>query len=605
MCADGVFYSVWAPLRRTIAVEIYGHHGQPARSLQLERESDGYFRGKDLAGRPGDCYKLRPDAGMDFPSPASHFQPLGVHGPSEVVDHLAYRWRDAAWQRPAWRDLIIYELHIGTFTPEGTFAAAASRLPYLRDLGINAIEIMPLADFPGERGWGYDGVQLYAPARCYGRPDDFRALVDAAHEHGIAVILDVVYNHFGPDGNYTGQFSPFYLEHEDKTPWGDAINFGREHSAAVREFYKANLLYWMEYFHIDGFRLDATHAIADQPEHHILAEFADLVHSRGGYIIAEDERNEARIITARDADGFGMDGVWADDFHHSIEVATVPASRYHEEFKGDIRELVSSLHHGWIYRGQTSARTSEPRGTECRHLPPDRFILCISNHDQIGNRAFGERLNQLVDPATYRAASALLLLSPYTPMLFQGQEWAPSTPFLYFTDHNSELGRLVEEGRRAECRFAIFASGATDIPSPQAESTFAASQLKWDEATEGLHGQTLELYRELIRLRKAHAAFRPATRNGMRVTEIGPNTLAMRIGGIGEEWLLICNLKGPHSGGVDEHDILAAPPGCAWTRHLSSNEPRFGGGEPLGSFDPGSGRFTFRGPETLLFRALS
>jgi maltooligosyltrehalose trehalohydrolase len=583
---------------------IYSGDGKQLRSFPLQREKDGYFIGTDPLGQAGDRYKLRPDGGMDFPSPASHYQPEGVHGPSMVVDHRRYQWGDSEWRKPAFRDLIIYELHIGTFTGEGTFLAAAARMPYVRDLGINAIEIMPLADFPGERGWGYDGVHLFAPARCYGKPDDLRSLVDAAHASGIAVILDVVYNHFGPDGNYVTQFSPYYFEHEDKTPWGDAVNFGREHSAPVRDFYKSNLTYWMECFHMDGFRLDATHAIPDGSDRHILTEFAELAESHGAYMIAEDERNDARLVTPISEDGFGLTAAWADDFHHTLEVAVTDASRYREDFTGELRELIDAMHHGWVYRGQESRHTGAARGTECQHVPPERFIFCISNHDQVGNRAFGERVNQLVSPATYRAVSALLLLSPYTPMLFQGQEWAPTTPFLYFTDHNAELGRLVEEGRQRECRFAVFAAGASQVPSPQAEGTFNASKLKWAEIEEPTHEQTLALYRELIRLRRTHQAFRPTERNAFDVSKISAGVLGLRLRGQAEEWLLICDLQGGHSGSLSIDEATSGTRQIRWTPVLSTNDKRFGG-DGTHSFDPQSGRFAFRGPEALLLRALS
>jgi maltooligosyltrehalose trehalohydrolase len=417
------------------------------------------------------------------------------------------------------------------------------------------------------------------------------------------VILDVVYNHFGPDGNYVGQFSPYYFQNEDVTPWGDAINFSAAHNEAVRAFFKSNLDHWITKFHIDGFRLDATHAIIDRSEPHILAELAELAHSRGRYMIAEDERNEARIITSLKEDGFGFDGVWADDFHHTLEVALVDASRYREDFVGEMHEAIEALQNGWIYQGQESRRHRAARGTACRHLPPERFILCISNHDQVGNRAFGERLNHLVSPSVYRAASALLLLSPYTPLLFQGQEWAASTPFLYFTDHHEELGRAVEAGRREECRFEVFARGETHIPSPQDADTFQRSKLVWEEIGDDEHGKTLELYRELIRIRRTHTALRPSGRESYRFTELPAGVLAMIAVGAEETWLMLCDLRGGHSGTLDEDSSAQTGSGLRWVVELSTNERRFGGQDSDTQFDPDTGAFHFAQPGVLLLRA--
>ncbi|MGV3533960.1 MAG: alpha-amylase family glycosyl hydrolase, partial [Chthoniobacteraceae bacterium] len=350
----GVQYRIWAPARKMLDVVVKTSGGATARTVPMKPIGGGYFEAVDPLGQAGDRYMISLDGEVVYPPPASRFQPEGVHGPGEVIDPRSYAWKDLEWTPPAFRDLVIYEIHIGTFTAEGTYLSAIEKLPAVRALGVNAIEIMPLADFPGNHGWGYDGVQIFAPTRAYGRPDDLRQLVDAAHAHGLAVILDVVYNHFGPDGNYLSQFSPFYFEHEDVTPWGDAINFGRANSEPVRAFFKANIRYWMEEYHIDGFRLDATHAICDPSEPHILTELAEIVHSKGGCIIAEDERNDAKLLNPRTEGGYGMDGMWADDFHHIIETALSHESRYKDDFKGELRELVDTLEHGWTYRGQVS-----------------------------------------------------------------------------------------------------------------------------------------------------------------------------------------------------------------------------------------------------------
>ena len=344
---------------------------------------------------------------------------------------------------------------------------------------------MPIGDFPGRWNWGYDGVLIYAPSRAYGTPDDMRALVDTAHQYGIAVILDVVYNHFGPDGNYLGCFSKSFFTDKHHTPWGAAFNLDGDDCAPTREFFIRNPIYWMEEFHIDGFRLDATHEIPDNSSRHIFTEITEAIHARGGYAIAEDCRNEAQMITDESAGGYGFDAVWADDFHHVIRVAlTGIRESYYEDFAGTLEELIEVLQHGWLYRGRHSRALKAKRGTECRHLRPSSFIFCLSNHDQTGNRAFGERLHQVVSAEVYRALSMLLCLSPYTPMLFMGQEWATTSPFLYFCDHNEQLGPLITEGRRRE--FSGF-SGYKDheslerIPDPQAKETFQQSKLRWEE----------------------------------------------------------------------------------------------------------------------------
>ena len=598
---SGVHYRVWAPKAERVLVRITTNDGA-ARELPLTQEGSGYHSALDGQGIAGDRYLFDLGGDVPFPCPASRHQAAGISGPSEVIDPKAFAWTDAAWTRPAFRDLVIYELHVGTFTPEGTFSAVIDRLPYLRDLGVSAIELMPLADFPGEHNWGYDGVRLYAPARVYGHPDDLRVLVDAAHAQGLAVILDVVYNHFGPDGNFLGQFSPDYFEDRHHTPWGEALNFSR--SVEVRDYYGANLTYWMDEFHFDGFRLDATHTIFDDSKGHILAEMGRIVHERGGYIIAEDERNDAKLISPLGEDGFGLDAVWADDFHHSVEVALIDASMYADEFSSELRELVSVLQNGWVHPPHFSAGTTR-RNTACAHLPPERFIFCISNHDQAGNRAFGERLNHFVSPETYRAASALLCLIPYTPLIFMGQEWGASTPFLYFTDHDPELGRLIEEGRRSEIqRFPIFKKALVvrDLPSPQARETFEQSKLRWEESEHEGHGACLRLYREALRLRREHDVFRPKDRVHTKVAELSCGVLAIRAQNSEDDLLLLCDLRGGHSGNLRDEPFCALDAARRWHPIFSSNGPEFGGPDSM-SFDAASGKLVFQVPEVLVLRA--
>jgi len=598
---QGVDYRVWAPQSERVVVRVTARDGTP-RSVPLRPESHGYHRGIDAEGVAGDRYLIELGEGARFPCPASRFQPDTISGPSMVIDPQAFPWTDQAWSRPAFRDLVIYELHVGTFTPEGTYRAIIDRLAYLRELGINAIELMPLADFPGEHNWGYDGVRLYAPARAYGQPDDLRALVDAAHAQGFAVILDVVYNHFGPDGNFLRQFTPDYFESRHHTPWGEAINFSR--SAEVRAYYSANLAYWMEEFHVDGFRLDATHAIYDDSKNHILAEFGEVVHARGGYIIAEDERNVSQLIAPPKEEGYGLDAVWADDFHHTVEVALIEGSMYSSVFEGQLRELVNILQNGWVHPPPWPP--GQPRyNTPCAHLPPERFVFCISNHDQSGNRAFGERLNHFISPETYRAASALLCLLPYTPLLFMGQEWGASTPFLYFTDHHAELGRLIIEGRQRDLqRYPIFAEQLTaqDFASPQDPKTFARSKLRWDETEHDGHSACLRLYREALRLRREHAIFRPHDREHLQFAELVSGILAMRATDAGEDWLLLADLQGGHQGNLRHEAFCALDRPGEWRVVFSSNAPAFGGSEAA-SYDAGTGQFTFQNPEVLLLRA--
>ena len=601
VASNGVHYRVWAPQATVIVVRITAPDGA-TRTLPLAREPDGYHGRLDPCGVAGDRYLFELAKGAAFPCPASRFQPDGVSGPSLVVDPHTFRWTDQSWSRPAFRDLVIYELHVGTFTPEGTYRGVIGRLPYLRDLGINAIEIMPVADFPGRHNWGYDGVRLYAPAKIYGEPDDLRALVDAAHSHGLAVILDVVYNHFGPDGNFLREFSPSYFESRHHTPWGAAFNFSS--CPEVRAYYRANVIYWMDEFHIDGFRLDATHTIFDDAKLHILAELGALVHAHGGYIIAEDERNLAQLISPAEDDGFALDAVWADDFHHSVDAALIEGSMYAGTFEGKLHELANALQNGWVHPPPWPA--GQPRyNTACAHLPPERFVFCISNHDQCGNRAFGERINHFISPETYRAASALLCLVPYTPLIFMGQEWGASTPFLYFTDHHAELGRLVEEGRRRDLlKYPVFEKelALRDFPSPQARETFEQSKLRWDETEQKGHGGCLRLYRAALRLRGEHSAFRPRDRAHTQVAELSCEVLAIRARDADEDWLLLCDLRGGHRGDLRAEPFCALEGARQWRQVLSSNAAEFGGRDAP-AFDAATASFDFQMPETLVLRA--
>ena len=577
---NGVHYSVWAPGHNDLAVHIQPATGHAARVLPLTPGTDGFQQVLDPSGHPGDRYQFKVD-GKLLPDPASRAQAGTVHEASLVVAPSAYAWSDGAWRRPAFRDLVIYEIHIGTFTPAGTFRGAIEKLPHLRALGINALELMPIADFPGTRSWGYDGVLIYAPARAYGDPDDLRALVDAAHAQGISVILDVVYNHFGPDGNYLGSYSDHFSTPRHHTPWGAGFNFDGDATGAVREFFLANPAYWMEEFHIDGFRLDATHEIADDSSKHILAELTEVIHRRGGYAIAEDARNMREMLLPVPKGGMGFDAVWADDFHHSLRVSqTKESEAYFQHYEGSLRELMDTVQHGWHYRGQPSPANGKRRGSPSAGLPPSGFLHCISNHDQVGNRAFGERLSKVIDPGPYRALSMLLCFTPGTPMIFMGQEWAASTPFQFFTDHNAELGRLVTEGRRREFSgFSAFRDPATraTIPDPQAAETFQASKLDWSEISSPAESGVLDLYSECLRLRLARSAFRPNREGDWRVAAFEGGVGAVRYLGTDGDYLLLISLAGDATLDLASEPFTSPLGGQHWTVLLTSDEPRFGG----------------------------
>ena len=506
---DGVRFTVWSSTEQSL--ELVLHDGAAAGRHPLAREADGVCATWIRGAAAGDRYSYLLD-GSELPDPASRFQPEGVHGPSVVVDPSSFEWRDHRWRGRPVRDLIVYELHVGTFSPEGTFDGVRTRLPYLRDLGITAIELMPVVDFAGSRNWGYDGVDLFAPSHSYGSPDDLRRLVDAAHGHGLAVILDVVYNHLGPEGAYLPRFSPGYLTERHQTPWGKAINLDGPESALVRRFILDNALHWVREYHVDGLRLDATHALIDDTGRHIVQELAETVRAAAGRPIvvhAEDHRNLAEMLEDPVDGGWGLDGVWADDLHHIVRRMVANDSHgYFADFAGHTRELAAVIRQGWLYTGGYSQHLNELRGTDPARVPMHRFVVCVQNHDQVGNRALGDRLHHSVPPETWRAISVLLLTVPMTPLLFMGQEWAASTPFQYFTDLEPNLGRQVTDGRRREfSAFPEFSSpdAALRIPDPQAQSTFENSRLRWQEQSSGPHERSLALYRELLALRLSHA----------------------------------------------------------------------------------------------------
>jgi maltooligosyltrehalose trehalohydrolase len=549
---EGVRFRVWAPERRDVQLVLEGE-GPGRPGPRLAPDGEGYWEGLVPGLGPGALYRYRLDGEGPFPDPASRRQPRGVHGPSQVVDPARFSWGHSDWPGLGLEDATFYEIHVGTFTRAGTFAGAADRLAELQDLGVSTVELMPVAAFPGRRSWGYDGVDLFAPASAYGEPDDLRRLVDRAHSLGLGVLLDVVYNHLGPDGAYLAQFSPWYFSRTHETPWGAAVNLDGEHSGPVRHFLIENALHWIHEYRFDGLRFDACHALIDESPRHLLAELQSRVREsarpRRVLLIAEDSRNLVHMVQPESAGGWGLDAVWADDLHHQLRVALAgDRDGYYADFTGSLADTAKTLADGWFYQGQHSEHTGGPRGTDPRAVPPRHFVVCLQNHDQVGNRALGERLHHQIDAASWRAASMLLLLAPETPLLFMGQEWGAMSPFLYFTDHEAKLGRLVTEGRRKE--FAAFAAFADPvararIPDPQSEGTFRQSRLGWLERTRDPHAPTLRLYKALLSLRRdlglgrlERSDYRVRGREGELVLEIRrpdrPGVLVVvRFGGAG------------------------------------------------------------------------
>ena len=599
----GVRFRVFAPTGRDLQLQLLT--GRAIGTYRPSTDMNGVSEFFVERASAGDRYQYLLDGSMPRPDPASRFQPEGVHGPSEIIDPDAYRWRHSRWPAVNAHDLVIYELHIGTFTRQGTFAAAAERLPLLRDLGITAVELMPVAEFAGTRNWGYDGACLFAPSRNYGRPDDLRALVDSAHELEMAVILDLVYNHLGPEGAYLPQFNPQYIADRHMTPWGGAINLDGPGSDRVRTFILDNALHWVLEYRLDGVRLDATHALVDDSSTHIVAELGDVVRSATPWplmIHGEDHRNLVSLVEPRACGGWGLDAIWADDFHHVLRRQLAgDAHGYYEDFDGTCDELARTIHQGWFFTGQPSRHTRRCRGTDPSGVPMLRFVVCLQNHDQVGNRATGDRLHHTVEPAAWRAASTLLLTVPMTPLLFMGQEWACSTPFQYFTDLEPGLGALVTEGRRQEFRhFPEFTDPATrhHIPDPQAASTFNASKLDWDERDADPYRKTLELYRALLQLRHTHDALAGDTATAGNAVAMDLNTLLMRREGGGERFLILARLSGSGRVGFDH-----AGPGDMAEIVLSTEEDRFAEDPRRPEIDlrPGHVAVRFHRPGAVIF----
>ncbi len=526
-------FRLWAPRHQHIGLRLETPRVYPMRPL-----AEGWHELLLPELPAGSRYQFLLPDGMAVPDPASRFQPQDVHGPSELIDPTRYLWRDQAWRGRAWNETVLYELHVGTFTPAGTFLAAIERLDHLVRLGVTALELMPVADFPGRRNWGYDGVLPFAPDSSYGRPEDLKALVDAAHAAGLSVLLDVVYNHFGPEGNYLSLYAPQFFNPHHQTPWGAAINFDGEGAATVREFFVHNALYWLSEYHFDGLRFDATHAIVDERPEHILGELARRIRAaawpRAVHLVLENEHNEAHWLE-RDNAGRALlyDAQWNDDVHHVLHVGVSGETEgYYDDYSGDTDKIGRALAEGFAFQGEQMRYRGSARGEPSAHLPPSAFIAFLQNHDQIGNRAFGERLSAIAPPAGLRAVTALYLLLPQIPMLFMGEEWRSTRPFLFFCDFGHELAEVVGSGRRQEfARFAAFRDEQmrARIPDPQAERTFLDSKLDWERLAEGEHAGTLRWYQDLLAVRRRHLVpLLPSLNRSGEFQVIGPGAVVVR-----------------------------------------------------------------------------
>jgi maltooligosyltrehalose trehalohydrolase len=577
----GVHFRVWAPRRKTVEVA-WSEAG--FGSSPLEREPGGYHSGIVPHAANGSLYRFRLDRGDSFPDPASRFQPEGPHGWSQVVDPALFRWTDKTWPGIRLEGQVIYEVHIGTFTREGTFDAARRELPELARAGISVIEIMPVADFPGRFGWGYDGVGLFAPVAIYGRPDDFRRFVDDAHHAGIGVILDVVYNHVGPDGNYLRQFSEDYFTSRYENDWGEAINYDGANSAPVREWVMANARYWIEEYHLDGLRLDATQQIFDCSAENIIMAVTksarEAAGARGIIVVAENEPQAAKLIRPVQQGGYGLDALWNDDFDHSARVALTGRNEaYYTDYLGKAQELISAVKHGFLYQGQRYKWQKQRRGTPCLDLRPVQFIAYIQNHDQVANSATGQRLHQLSSPGRLRAMTALLLLAPGTPMLFQGQEFAASSPFHYFADHHPELNQQVRQGRtQFLMQFPSLAQPemrdfAIDPGDP---ATFERCKLDFRERQR--HAGIYALHADLLRLRRDDAVFRLQKRGSLDGAVFTDEAFVLRyFGQHDDDRLLLVNLgRDLHLDPAPE-PLLAPPEDMFWELLWSSEDPGYGG----------------------------
>lgn len=581
---DEVHFRVWAPRRRRVDVAVESPSGETRRIIPLDREDDGYFSGVVEDAGEGTLYRYRLDQDARFPDPASRFQPQGPHGPSMVVEPGSFRWTDDSWRGPEVAGAVLYEMHVGTFTREGTWAAAERELGALAQLGITIIELMPVADWPGRFGWGYDGVDLFAPTRLYGTPDEFRHFVDRAHALGLGVILDVVYNHLGPDGNYLPHFSPYYISERHKTDWGPAINFDGPECEPVRELIAGNAGYWIDEFHLDGLRLDATQSVFDDSDTHIIADVCARVREVAGrrhtLVIGENEPEDVRLLRTPRAGGFGLDALWNDDWHHAATVAlTGRHEAYYTDYRGAPQEFISAAKHGFLYQGQYYSWQKKRRGTPTRGFEAARFVHFLENHDQVANSASGTRGHELTAPGRWRAMTALLMLGPQTPMLLQGQEFGSSSPFLYFADHVPELARKVREGRtRFLTQFPSIAQPdmRARLADPDDSETFERSKL--DHHEREAHVEIWELHRDLIALRRGDPVLAAQGSHGLDGAVLSPTALVLRFFGLdGADRLLIVNIGMALDFDPAPEPLLAPPASMRWEMRWSSEDPRYGG----------------------------
>jgi maltooligosyltrehalose trehalohydrolase len=575
----GAHFRVWAPKRTRVEVVL-----EPGAAFDLAAEAGGYFSGFVPDVSAGAQYRFRLDGGASLPDPVSRFQPAGPHGPSQVVDGAQFGWTDSAWRGAVLEGQVVYEMHIGTFTREGTWDAARCELPELAAAGITAVEIMPVSDFPGRFGWGYDGVGLFAPVALYGTPDDFRRFVDDAHRCGVAVLLDVVYNHVGPDGNYLKQFADGYFTSRYRCEWGEALNYDGPDSAPVREWITSNAAYWAAEFHLDGLRLDATQQIFDASPEHIIAALTKSIRAaangRSVIVVAENEEQNCRLARPVAEGGYGIDGLWNDDLHHSAVVAlTGHNEAYYTDYRGRPQEFLSAVKYGYLFQGQRYQWQARRRGTPAWGLRPAQFVAYIENHDQVANSGRGERLGRLTSPGRLRAMTALLLLAPATPMLFQGQEFGSSKPFWFFADHSDALRPLVREGRiQFLAQFPNLAQPEMrgSIADPGDPATFEMCKLDFGERR--THAATYQLHRDLLRLRREEPVFRAQRAGGVDGAVLAAEAFVLRyFGESSDDRLLLVNFGRDLRLDPAPEPLLAPPAGRLWQMQWSSEDPRYGG----------------------------
>lgn len=561
-------FTVWAPLRQQVNVHLVAPED---KIIPLQQDEQGYWQGT-IEAEPGALYFYQLDGEFERPDPASVSQPQGVHGPSEVVDQQ-FQWMDQQWQGIPLEEYVIYELHVGTFTQEGTFDAIIPRIPELLELGINAIEIMPVAQFPGSRNWGYDGVYPFAAQQSYGGIEGFKRLVNACHQQGMAVVLDVVYNHLGPEGNYMSNYAPYFTDRY-KTPWGSALNFDGEYSFGVRNYFIENALYWFRQFHVDALRLDAVHAIYDFGAKHILQEIAEATAAldaevgRKFYLIAESDLNDPRVIRAPEVGGFGMDAQWSDDFHHSLRtLLTKEQHGYYGDY-GEVKHLAKAYTDSFVYAWDYSPFRKRYHGSAPLDCPHSQFVICSQNHDQVGNRLMGDRMTELISFDALKMAAAAVLLSPSIPMLFMGEEYGEEAPFMYFISHTDpDLVAAVRQGRKEE--FAAFHAEGEAI-DPQAEDTFQRSKLRWDLKHEGKHKTLWQFYQRLIQLRKQIPALKQKNRDHLKVNVIG-ETLCLHRSHEASEVFCFMNF------GADPTELKLNFHAGTWKKLLDSSDANWGG----------------------------